>query len=135
MCLHLFPLKLTVLSGGRDDNLFVGAILESPFFPTHPPVSELEWQFQDFVKATGCADSEDTMSALRSKPTAILQAANFPTPYPGRVTSPLFAWTPTIDGNLIQNYPYRMFEQGKFVKVPVLIGSVYLFKLPCRSLY
>ena len=117
------PLTMVLRSGGRDDGLFVGAIGESVFFPTQPKVSELEWQFERYVNETGCSGSSDELECLRSKDTATLQAANVPSPYPGQTGSPLFYWTPTLDGEFIQTYPYLAFEQGKFVKVPIIFGG------------
>lgn len=35
----------------------------------------------------------------------------------------MFYWTPCIDGNFIQESPYSLFEQGKFVKVPIIFGD------------
>ncbi|KAG4433022.1 hypothetical protein IFR05_011505 [Cadophora sp. M221] len=110
-------------NGGRDGGLMRGAILESPFFPTQPKVSDLEWQFDRFVNATGCAGSTDQLACLRSKDTATLQAANVPSPYPGRTVAATFPWTPTIDGDFIQDLPYKLFREGKFVKVPLMIGD------------
>jgi len=103
----------------------VGAIGESPFFPTQPQVSELEWQFERYVNNTPCAGSADEISCLRLQSVGTLQAANIASPYPGKTGNPIFYWTPTIDGDLLQDYPYRLLEQGKFVKVPILFGGVY----------
>ncbi|KAH7314164.1 triacylglycerol lipase-like protein [Rhexocercosporidium sp. MPI-PUGE-AT-0058] len=110
-------------NGGRDDGLIRGAILESPFFPTQPKVMDLEWQFDRYVNATGCAGYTDQLACLRSKNTATLQAANVASPYPGRTVVPRFYWTPTTDGYFIRDYPYKMFQEGKFVKVPLMIGD------------
>ena len=54
-----------------------------------------------------------------------LQNANIPTPFPGRTDAPLplFYWTPCIDGKLLEDLPYRMFEQGRFIDVPILLGT------------
>jgi acetylcholinesterase len=114
-----------VHSGGRDDGLFVGAIGESVFFPDQPQVSELEWQFDRLVNETSCSGSADELDCLRSKDTATLQAANVPSPFPGQSGLPLFYWAPTIDGDFIQDYPYVLFEEGKFVKVPIIFGGSF----------
>lgn len=114
-----------IYSGGRNDGLFAGAIGESVFFPTQPQVSELEWQFERFVNETNCAGSADELQCLRSQDTAVLQAANVASPYPGRASSPLFYWTPTIDGDFIQDYPYTLLEEGKFIRVPIIFGGSY----------
>lgn len=117
--------QLMVFSGGRNDELFVGAIGESVFFPTQPRVSELEWQFERFVNDTNCAGTVNELECLRSEDITVLQAANVATPYPGRVGAPLFYWTPTIDGDFIQDYPYVLLSKGKIVKVPIIFGGEY----------
>ncbi|TAQ86971.1 hypothetical protein B7494_g4704 [Chlorociboria aeruginascens] len=111
--------------GGSDEGLFIGAIGESVFFPAQLPVSDLEWQFDRYADAVNCSDvsDDDQMDCLRSTDIAILQAANVATPYPGRSNSPLFYWTPTIDGDLIEDYPYAMYERGNFIQVPFISGD------------
>jgi len=101
----------------------VGAIGESVFFPTQPKVSELEWQFARYVNETGCTASIDELSCLRALDSATLQAANIASPYPGQTGSPIFYWTPTVDGDFIQDYPYLLLEQGKVIKVPIMFGG------------
>ncbi|KAK5144433.1 hypothetical protein LTR04_001558 [Oleoguttula sp. CCFEE 6159] len=108
--------------GGRNDHLFVGAIGESVFFPTQPQVSELEWQFTDFANAAGCS-SGDQVACLRSKDSATLQTANSAFPYPGKSAAPLFEYSPCIDGSLLTDYPYKLFEEGKVVHVPIIFGN------------
>jgi carboxylesterase type B len=128
--------------GGRDDHLFVGAIAESLFFPAQPYVAELEWQFDRIVRPVGCnsAYGNDTvMSCLRAKDVASLQALNIAAAFPGGTAppNPLFYWTPCVDGDLIPDLPYVMFQTGRFLKVPIMFGtdtdgtaSPYQFPLP-----
>lgn len=126
-------LQLTAF-GGRDDHLFVGAIGESVFFPTQPRVHELEFQYEHYLSAVGCSNATlaaanstskppSTMACLRSLSTTVLQAANRGVAYPGRVGTPLFPFTPTIDGDFIRDYPYRLLAAGRFVHVPILFGD------------
>lgn len=116
--------------GGRDDGLFVGAISESLFFPAQPYVAELEWQFDRIVQAVGCdagayGKGDTAMSCLRHKDMAALQALNIAAAFPGRTAppNPLFYWTPCVDGELIPDLPYVMFESGRFLKMPVMFGT------------
>jgi acetylcholinesterase len=109
--------------GGRDDGLFAGAIGESTFFPTQPKPNELEWQFNDYVTAVGCSGKSDELACLRAADVSALQDASVATPYPNRTATPLFGFTPTIDGDFIQDYPYLLFEQGKFIQVPIMFGD------------
>lgn len=110
-------------SGGRNDGLFIGAIGQSVFFPAQPQVTELEWQFERYVNDTNCAGSVDELECLRSQDIAVLQAANVPSPFPGQTGPPLFYWTPTIDGDFIQDYPYVLLEKEKIIKVPIIFGG------------
>ncbi len=108
------------------ETLFAGAVGESVFFPAQPFVDELEWQFNLTLQRTGCGDGDaEAMACLRSKSTEVLQAANIPAPFPGgpAMPTPLFFWTPCVDGDLVRDLPYLLFEKGHFVDVPVIMGS------------
>lgn len=116
--------------GGRDDGLFIGAISESLFFPAQPYLNELEWQFEEVVTKLGCdlqsySTSEgDQMACLRSKDMLALQALNIPSPFPGRSSDiPLFFWSPCVDGELIRDLPYKLFQTGRFIMVPTMFGT------------
>lgn len=111
--------------GGRDDKLFVGAIPESPFFPTHRTVPEMEFQFQRLLENTSCSGAPDAMACLRSKDIATIQAANVPSKFPGAENDPVPEWyfLPCIDGTFSVDYQYSQFEQGRFVKVPVMVAD------------
>jgi carboxylesterase type B len=112
-----------IANGGRNDGLFVGALGESIFFPTQLQVPQLEFQFDQFANATGCLDADDQLACMRSKDSTTLQTANIARPYPGRPGAPLFPYTPCIDGGLIEDFPTRMLEQGRFIKVLILFGD------------
>lgn len=111
--------------GGRNDSLFTAAIAESVFFPAQPYVPQLEYQFDRLTNATGCSTAADQLACLRNLDTTTLQAQNVPSPFPGRTAAPvpLFYWTPCIDGDFLQDLPYNLFAQGKFVRVPLLFGN------------
>lgn len=110
--------------GGAPTNLFAGVFGISPFFPTQLLVSQLEWQFDLFAARVGCNATADPLACLRHQDSTVLQNANQEMPYPGRTGDSLFPFTPAIDGDLIPDFPYRLFEQGKFVKVPSIFGYV-----------
>ncbi|KAI8962706.1 alpha/beta-hydrolase [Daldinia sp. FL1419] len=115
-------------SSNSSENLFVGAVGESPFFPAQPTVADLEWQFDLVLSQTGCANEQDPMSCLRSKDTTTLQQlANIPSAFPNRPGPPdplpLFYWTPCIDGSLLPDSPSVLFSQGSFVDVPIVMGT------------
>lgn len=111
--------------GGRDEGLFIGAIGESPFWPAQPSVAEAEFQFDRFANETGCSDSPNILSCLRSLDIDILEQANVQSPFPGGSEEPLplWYWLPVIDGGIIPDSLYNLFEQGKHLDVPLLVGS------------
>ncbi|CAJ2512328.1 Uu.00g053430.m01.CDS01 [Anthostomella pinea] len=108
---------------GRDDHLFVGAVPESTFWPIHRTVPELEYQFDRFVANVSCSAASDVMQCLRSKNTTVLQSSDVASPYPGRVNNSLWYFTPCIDGNFSTDLLYNLFEAGKVVKVPTMVGD------------
>ncbi|KAK3396478.1 alpha/beta-hydrolase [Sordaria brevicollis] len=116
--------------GGRNDNLFVGAMSESLFFPAQPYLHELEYQFDRLVQQAGCSDvkPEDQLGCLRSQNVTTLQAANRAQHFPGREDDgpllPIFYWTPCVDGDFLPDLPYRLMRDGRFLKeVSILFGT------------
>lgn len=99
---------------------------QSLFFPAQPYVRELEYQFERVVRQAGCDnDNDDQMACLRGKDTAVLQGANVAQPFPGRddPPMPLFYWAPCVDGEILTDVPYRLFEKGEFIRVPMVVGT------------
>jgi carboxylesterase type B len=109
--------------GGRNDGLFIGAIGESVFWPREAPVSELEFQFDLFAAAAGCVNVTDQIACLRAQNTSTLVTANVVHPFQGRTSNPNFFYTPTIDGDFVQDHLYTLFREGKFIRVPTMIGD------------
>jgi acetylcholinesterase len=111
--------------GGRNDGLFVGGVAESVFFPAQPYMDELEWQFSRVAQQTACNETDDIMACLRSKDVETLQLANAVQPFPNRTAPPypLFYWTPCIDGELIEDLPYTMWQNGKYLDLPIVFGD------------
>ncbi|KAI0970390.1 Alpha/Beta hydrolase protein [Xylaria arbuscula] len=127
VALHLVANGGNATDPESGEKLFAGAVGESVFFPAQPFVNELEWQFNLTLQRTGCDDSADkAMACLRGKSTEDLQtAADIPATFPGApdLSTPLFFWTPCIDGDLLQDLPYLLFERGQFIDVPVIMGT------------
>ncbi|KAK3487376.1 Alpha/Beta hydrolase protein [Neurospora crassa] len=113
--------------GGRNDNLFVGAMSESLFFPAQPYVKELEYQFDRLAQQVGCStvNSEEQLNCLRSRNVTSLQAANHAQHFPGHdgPLLPIFYWTPCVDGDFLQDLPYRLIRRGRLLNVPILFGT------------
>ncbi|KUI59697.1 Lipase 1 [Cytospora mali] len=112
---------------GEDKGLFVGAVPESPFWPTQRTVAEMEFQFRRFVHDTGCSLAEDALHCLRSVDLDTIQAANIDLPFPGGSDDPApkWYWLPVMTGpgTLVPDRLYDSFLSRKFVKVPLLVGD------------
>ncbi|KAH6898352.1 Alpha/Beta hydrolase protein [Thelonectria olida] len=110
--------------GGRNDNLFVGAIAESTFWPGQPHYKDVDYKYQRILNETDCLGHEDgNMACLRAKSTADIQDANHNEPFVGRLGNPNFYWMPVTDGDFMVDTPTNLFARGDFVKVPLLYGS------------
>lgn len=109
--------------GGRDENLFVGAVAESTFWPTQRTVAEMEFQYKRFVKDVGCDDASDALDCLRSVDIQTIQKYNVDKPFPGGSKSPAPLWyfLPVVDGGLVPDRLYRLFEQDRLVHVPLIV--------------
>jgi acetylcholinesterase len=101
--------------GGRDDQLFRAAILESGT-AVGPPVNDTRWYqplYDGVTAATGCDTAVDTLDCLRSVPYEKLYKA----------LDIDYEWFAAFDGDLIRSWPSVATHQSRFVKVPLLIGS------------
>lgn len=108
---------------GQLGHLFHAAAAESQSFGTVLTVEESQFAYDNLSIRTDCADSHDSLACLRSLDVATLQRENFNIPYPGAKIPPLFMYGPTIDGELVPDYTDRLFQQGRFLKVPVIFGD------------
>lgn len=109
--------------GGRNMGLFVGAIAESTFWPTQRTVAEMEFQYDRFVKDVGCNSTNGTLKCLRAADIQTIQQYDVDEPFPGGSSSPAPLWyfLPVVDGDLIPDRLYRLFEQGNLTHVPLIV--------------
>ena len=111
-------------NGGKNLNLFHGAIMESQSMPPIRNVDDQQFQYNDLVNRTGCNTSGDTLSCLRNLDYATLLSHLDSPPYPdGAGGSPVFAYNPVIDGSFIVDIPMNMLKNGSFVHVPTIFGD------------
>lgn len=104
--------------GGRDDGLFAGAITESGnsllLGTNNYNVTDGQAIYNNITAATGCENSTDTLSCLRSLDFNTLNAAVNVTPS--------YGFYPYNDGSLIQGSQVDQLNNGNFIKVPLLSG-------------
>jgi carboxylesterase type B len=109
--------------GGRDDSLFVGAVGDAIFSPTVNNATFSQYQFDQFAVQTGCGAATDKLACLRALDISTLQKANVQEAYPGQSMLAQYIWTPVVDGTFVADYPLRLYQDGKFVKVPLITGD------------
>ncbi|KAL5528651.1 hypothetical protein ACEPAF_7787 [Sanghuangporus sanghuang] len=115
-------LHLTAFSGASTD-LFHAVIAESQSFPPILTVSGAQFEYDALVERVGCANSTDSLACLRALNISTLQNNNIAIPFPGRDNPPNFLYGAIVDGNFLPDVPFRLFEEGKFVRVPSVFGD------------
>ncbi|KAF5542637.1 alpha beta-hydrolase [Fusarium mexicanum] len=108
--------------GGRDDKLFHASAAESISASPIKTVEQASYQAESFIEKVGCS-SQDAIACMRAKTIAEIIAANIKVPYPGGTRLPIGMWGPVIDGDFVRDALWNSFDQGKFVKVPSIIGA------------
>ncbi|KAK7417449.1 hypothetical protein QQX98_004569 [Neonectria punicea] len=110
-----------VAYGGRDDDLFRAAILQSgsPLPGTFKPQTTKSWKpyYDALLTATNCSSAVDSVACLRKVPTDRLSA----------VFNSSFATAPgygqVVDDDFFVAPGDALLRQAKFVKVPLLVGA------------
>ncbi|KAF1842371.1 alpha/beta-hydrolase [Cucurbitaria berberidis CBS 394.84] len=110
--------QLLISYGGRTDNLFHRSIQESGSVAT-AWYNVSDWYqpiYDHIVDKANCTDEVDTLDCLRTVPYESI--------------SPLLAsaiqgpgWYPTVDGDVIPNYPTELLHSGRFAHIPHLYGT------------
>ncbi|KAK6351989.1 hypothetical protein TWF718_005138 [Orbilia javanica] len=102
--------------GGRDDGLFQRAILQSGTGMGAPIIwpHTLQASFNSLSTYTGCDDSTDRLQCMRGVDNSVLWA--------WAQSNPHFAG-PMLDGDMIPEFASKLIKDGKFVRVPTIIGD------------
>jgi len=110
-----------ILRGGDENPPFRGAI---PEYPWWTPIYDRRWverQYEGFLQGANCS----SLTCLRGLSTEEIQLAtqvSYKTAYTnGEFPYGTYYWGPTVDGNIIRDYPRAEFANGHFTKVPVLV--------------
>lgn len=109
--------QLLLSYGGRADGLFHASIQESGSAAT-AWYNGTDWYqplFDRIVDAVNCTDAVDTLACLRGVPYDSL--------YPHMQTDTGPGFYPTVDGDIMPNYPTVLLSQGRFAHVPHLYGT------------
>ncbi|TGO56317.1 hypothetical protein BCON_0079g00110 [Botryotinia convoluta] len=103
---------------GRNDDLFQAAIIESgsPTGASLNPLGYYTVPTENLTRATGCWTSTNKLACLRSLTSDQLWKAQV-----SQQWNPMASYT--VDGDFLTDYPSSLTPQGKFIKVPLLIGA------------
>lgn len=113
---------LTAYGGHDKENLFIGGMAESPFWPTQRTLAQNEFQYTRLLDRTNC----DSLDCLRKVDVRILGNVSLPSAFPEAHSgdpAPVWYWLPVLDGDLVQDHMYAQFLTGRFKRVPVLVGD------------
>ncbi|KAF6805753.1 hypothetical protein CMUS01_14541 [Colletotrichum musicola] len=100
---------------GQNQGLFRAAIAQSGGVvnPNGPlTIEEQDVTYTRVLNMTGCLDSIDSLSCLRSASTDLLDSAFL-----------VLSFNPVIDGTLVPDVQSRSLREGRFARVPLLIGT------------
>jgi acetylcholinesterase len=100
---------------GNNEGLFRAAILESGG-SVGPPLNGTHWyqhMYDNLTETVGCSDSKDSLQCLREVP----YDAIAPYGYRG------LEWFHAIDGSFIPRPGQESLRQGKFAKIPIIVGT------------
>lgn len=100
---------------GDTGGLFRAAIMESGN-AVGPPLNGTDWyqhMYNNLTASVGCADSNNTLQCMRDVPFEKIA----PYGYLG------LEWFHVIDGSFIPRYGQESLKQGKFAKIPIILGT------------
>ncbi|KAE9045073.1 hypothetical protein PR003_g11229 [Phytophthora rubi] len=108
--------------GGRDDGLFRGAVMQSgspvKYIPgAYTNASDWDVYYNNITAAANCSAAADTLACLRLVPVETLSAI-----LNSSVASSA-SWGPAVDGDYVEDTGPALLSEGKFVRVPILLGT------------
>ena len=107
---------------GRDDGLFSGAIMQSGSPIPYQSLNETDFyqpMYMAVVEKAGCDQEADTLQCLRKLKFDEMNAVFNTSMFNGSASS----FNPVVDGDLVSKYPSQLLSEGKFVRVPMIIGD------------
>lgn len=111
----------------KDEGLFIGAAAESVSFGPVLTASQSRYQYVKLATNLGCWSDDDAtvLTCMRLLSTEEIQAKNTVYPYPNGTSTerPRYMWSPFIDGDLVRDLTVRRYNEGHFVRVPIILGD------------
>lgn len=109
----------------NDKPLFRAGIMNSgSLVPADPVDCDKAQEIYDRItEKTGCSDAEDSLQCLREADYQdLLKATSFEPTFTGYESIAL-SWMPRPDGKVMTKSPEYLVQEGKFAKVPIIIGD------------
>jgi len=99
-----------MMAADTGKKLFAGGIMESGGWVTMRNAEQGEEQYQCLLEDKGCGNATDGLACLRALNESAIRSSN--------------CWfNPNIDGELYTDSLVNLFAQGKYAKVPTIMGS------------
>lgn len=106
---------------GRDDGLFVGAIGESIAWTRSLTIHESDANFARLAAHLNCT-GVSRMRCLRRLDASTIQTLGYTPHEEAMALESQLLFQPVIDDDLFTAPLYRLFAQGKFLAVPLIVG-------------
>ncbi|EAU85247.2 EstA protein [Coprinopsis cinerea okayama7 len=119
------------LVADAGERLFSGAIAQSVYRTPLPSPEQQVPLFNYYATTAGCGEGTvaEKLACLRKAPVSALARAQDTARPPtfsdetSSVESGYFQFHPVVDGKVIKDYPTRLITQGKFARVPLIVGA------------
>ncbi|KAF2138987.1 uncharacterized protein K452DRAFT_360734 [Aplosporella prunicola CBS 121167] len=117
------------VSNPETSALLAGATAESASWPPLLTPEEGDYIFSNISALTSCSASVNALACLRALPASALQQLIRGQRFrlPGAPETPLFAYAPTLDGDLVREYTYEALWQAHRSRghtlPPLLLGA------------
>lgn len=99
-----------MIAANTGKKLFAGGIMESGGWVTMRNADQGQEQYDCLIKEKGCINATDGLACLRALNETAIRSTN--------------CWfNPNIDGELFTDALVHLFEQGKYTKVPTIMGT------------
>ncbi|RXW25241.1 hypothetical protein EST38_g593 [Candolleomyces aberdarensis] len=110
---------------GQGERLFTGAIAQSVYRAPLPTPEQQKPLFQYYADKAGCGAGPiaEQLECLRKAPVSALARAQDSAVPPNFIASGYNKFHPVVDGNVIKDFPTRLISEGKFARVPLIVGA------------
>ncbi|KAF6759817.1 EstA protein [Ephemerocybe angulata] len=116
---------LHLVASNEGEQLFNRAIAQSVYRTPVPMPEQQVPQFQYYADQAGCGKGAvaEQVECLRKAPVGALARAQDSARPPAFTASGYNTFHPVVDGKVLTDYPTKLILQGKFARVPLIVGA------------